>query len=291
MSQATPIAATGYDASEVRWYYLYRTGAVAGLVTVVLFLFQIIAFFVWPPSSTVAAHFALLRSRPFIGLISLDFLIIVDEVLAVPICLSLYLSLRRVHESLMLLATAFSVASILCFLIATPALNMLYLSQQYAAAATGVEREGFLAAGQAVLASWMGTPFQVGNVVGSIGMMLIGWVMLRSPIFSKVCGYVGIVAGALGLGMYVPRVGIFISIFSVVGMLVWYVMIALALLRLSKERLNGHVGGADSVLAGDQPPEERTASKPDEPATSPTILKSCQYERSTMGISLFHDCE
>lgn len=181
----------------------------------------------------MSGHFALLQSRPFVGLVSLDFLIIVDEVLAIPLCLALYLSLRRAHESLVLIATALSAASITCFLIATPALNMQALSRQYAAA-SGVEREQLLAAGQAVLSAWQGTPFQVGNVVGSIGMMLIGWVMLRSQIFSKSAGYVGIVAGLLGIGMYVPKVGIFISLLSVVGMQIWYVMIALKLLRLSK---------------------------------------------------------
>ena len=170
------------------------------------------------------------KGRPFI--LRLDFMILIDEVLAIPLFLALYISLRHVHESLMLIATALSAASILCFLIATPALDMLYLSQQYASATSAVEREGLLAAGQAVLSSWQGTPFQVGNVVGSIGMVLIGWVMLRSQIFDKVAGYVGIVAGVVGLGMYVPKVGVLISILSVVGLQVWYVMIALVLFRL-----------------------------------------------------------
>src|SRR5208337_5449762 len=116
MSRAIPKLTSSLDAGEDCWYGLYRTAAIAALITVALFLFQIVAFFVWPPPSTVAGHFALLQSRPFIGLVSLDFLIIVDEVLAIPLCLALYLSLRRVHESLMLLATAFSVASIVGFL-------------------------------------------------------------------------------------------------------------------------------------------------------------------------------
>jgi hypothetical protein len=233
MSRVISAPGLSADVSEGRWYYLYRTAAIAALITVALFLFQIVAFFVWPPPSTVAGHFALLRSRTFVGLVSLDFLIIVDEVLAIPICLALYLSLRRVQESLMLIATALSAASIVCFLIATPALNMLYLSKQYAVAGTSAEREGLLAAGQAVLSSWQGTPFQVGYVVGSIDMLLIAWVMLRSPIFSKLTAYVGIVASVVGFGVYLPKVGIFISILSVVGMQVWYVMIALTLLRLS----------------------------------------------------------
>ena len=234
MSDTIPAPALSSGASDDRWHYLYRTAAIAALISVALFLFQIVAFFVWPPPSTVAGHFAVLQSRPFVGLVSLDFVIIVDEVLAIPLLLGLYLSLRRVHESLMLIATALSAASIVCFLVATPALNMLYLSQQYAAATTAVEREGLLAAGQAVLSAWLGTPYQVGYVVGSIDMLLIGWVMLRSRIFSKATGYVGIVASVVGLGVYVPKVGVYISIFSVVGMQVWYVMIALTLLRLSR---------------------------------------------------------
>jgi hypothetical protein len=234
MSYAISAPVLGSDIGESRWHSLCRMAAIAALITVVLFLFQIVAFFIWPPPTAVAGHFALLQSRPFVGLVSLDFLILLDEVLAIPITLALYISLRRVHESLVLVATALSAASIVCFLIATPALNMLYLSQQYAAATTSVEQQQLLAAGQAVLSSWFGTPFQVGNVVGSIGMVLIGWVMTRSRTFSKAAGFFGIVSGVVGLGMYVPKVGIFISLLSVVGMQVWYVMIALTLLRLSR---------------------------------------------------------
>jgi hypothetical protein len=234
MSHTIPAPVLLSDVSEARWNYLYRIAAIAALTSVAIFLVQIVAFFTWPPPSTVAGHFALLQSRPFVGLISLDFFIIVDEVLAIPLFLGLYLSLRRAHESLMLIATALSAASILCFLIATPALSMLVLSQQYAAATTAMERAGLLAAGQALLSCWQGTPYQVGYVVGTIGMLLIAWVMLRSEVFNKTTAYVGIVASIVSFGFYVPKVGVFISILSVVVMQVWYVMIALALLRLCK---------------------------------------------------------
>lgn len=132
----------------------------------------------------------------------------------------------------MLIATAFAAISLVCYLVAVPALNMLYLSQQYAAA-TSSRREEFLAAGQAVLSNWLRGPCQVGYVVGSIAMILEGWVILSSRTFSKTAGWVGIVAGIVGFGLYVPKVGIFISIASVVGMQVWYVMIARTLFRLS----------------------------------------------------------
>ncbi len=231
------------DARHVHWHFLYRTAAIAALFSVILFLFQIVAYFVWPPPSTVIGHFSLLQSRPLVGLVSLDFVIIVDEVLAIPICLALYLSLRSFHESLVLIATALSAVSIVCFLIATPALNMLYLSHQYAGASTTAERDGLLGAGQAVLSSWLGTPYEVGYVLGSIDMILISIVMLRSRIFSGFTAYMGFLSGAVGFGVYVPKVGVFISILSVVGMQIWYVMIALTLLRLSKHHVNQRIKG------------------------------------------------
>ncbi|HTP70115.1 MAG TPA: hypothetical protein VMJ35_14490 [Dongiaceae bacterium] len=106
MSHAIPAPALLSDVGEVRWHSLYRIAAMAALISVAIFLVQIVAFFVWPPPSTVAGHFALLQSHLLIGLVSLDFFIIVDEVLAIPLFLALYLSLRHVNESLMLLGTA-----------------------------------------------------------------------------------------------------------------------------------------------------------------------------------------
>jgi hypothetical protein len=64
MSQPIPAPVLSSDGNEGRWHYLYRAAAIAALIGVALFLFQIVAFFVWPPPSTVAGHFALLRSRP-----------------------------------------------------------------------------------------------------------------------------------------------------------------------------------------------------------------------------------
>jgi hypothetical protein len=65
-------------------------------------------------------------------------------------------------------------------------------------------------------------------------MVLISWAMLRSPAYGKPTAYVGIIAGLFGFGVYVPKVGVYISILSVVGMQVWYVMIALILWRLCR---------------------------------------------------------
>ena len=234
MSSALPDVLIGSGTAEDRWHLLYRTAAIAALLSVALFLFQIVAFFVWPPPSTVAGHFALLHARPLVGLVSLDFVIILDEVLGIPILLALYLSLHREHESWVLIATGLSLVSTVCFISGNPSLNMLYLSQQYSAATSAAMRDGLLGAGQAVLSSWLGTPCQSAYVVGTIAMLILSCVMLRSAFFSKFTAYVGIVAAIVSFGLYVPRIGVYISILSVVAMQIWYVMLALTLFRLSR---------------------------------------------------------
>ena len=235
MPETGAVALRDAALSDARWHALYRVAAASALITVVIFLYQIVAYFLWPPPSDVGAHFALLQAHRWVGLVSLDFLIVVDEVLFIPVCLALYLSLRRVHPSLTLLGTALCVVSLLCYVIATPALNMLYLSRQHAMSTSAAEREQLLAAGQAVLSFWQGTPYQVGYVVGSLGMILVSWVMLGGKSYGKAAGYTGIVANLVAFLLYVPKVGVLLSILSVVGLQVWYVMIARTLWKLAKE--------------------------------------------------------
>jgi hypothetical protein len=85
MSHAIPASRLDSQLSESHWQYLYRTAAIAALITVALFLFEIVALFFLAAAPTVAGHFALLHSGPLVGLVSLDLLILVDEVLAIPL--------------------------------------------------------------------------------------------------------------------------------------------------------------------------------------------------------------
>ena len=56
--------------------------------------------------------------------------------------------------------------------------------------------------------------------------------MLRSDIFSRVAAYALIVGDVIGLGLYVPVIGIFLSIISVPVLWIWYVLISRRLIQL-----------------------------------------------------------
>ena len=233
----------GAPPEDAAWKSLYRVAGVAALITVLLIPVQAIVFIAWPPPSTVIDHFTLFQSNKLLGLLSLDLLYLVDNALLIPIFLALYVALRRHGESLMAIGTTLGLMGIVALFASNTAFSMLPLSDQYAAATSEAQKAMLLAAGQAMLATYTGTAYQVSYVLGSIAGIVVSAVMLRSSIFSKATGYMGVLAFVLGLGLYVPTIGAYIALISVIPFLaIWYILIARRLFQLervvSKEEAN-----------------------------------------------------
>jgi hypothetical protein len=202
------------------------------MISAVLIPVQVLVFIIWPPPSTVADWFELLQTNPLVGLVNLDLLLVVDNVLLVPIYLALYLALKRSSESTMAIATVLGLLGIAMMLASNPAFAMLVLSHRYAAAATDGVWSMALGAGQVMLATWEGTAFQVAYfLVAAVGIV-ISIVMLRSNTFGKSTAYLGILGNAVAFGYYVPVVGLYLSVFSVLFLETWYILLARGLLRL-----------------------------------------------------------
>jgi hypothetical protein len=228
------------ETSASSWKWLYRIAGVAALISAVFIPIQVIVFVAWPPplGGTVSDWFTLFQTNRLVGLIDLDLLLVADNVLLVPIWLALYVALRRAGESIMAIATALGMIGIVLFIASNPAVEMLTLSDHYAAATTDAQRASFLAAGQAVLASWQGTAFHVGYIVSSVAGIAIPAVMLRRTIFSKAIAYLGILANAIGLGLYLPGIGLFLAVFSVVFLEFWYILLARRFFQLGQGTVN-----------------------------------------------------
>jgi hypothetical protein len=233
MSQLKQIADTG--TTDSRWHWLYRVAGISALVTAVLILLQMIVFIIWPPPSTAIDYFNLFQDNALLGLLALDLLYVIDNVLLIPILLAFYVAIRRANESFMMVATAIGTVGIVALLASNPAVNMQFLSRQYTAAATDAQRSLFLAAGEAMLAVYSGTAYHVSLILGSVALVIISIVMLQSKLFSKATVYMGILANLLALGLYVPKIGIYILLFSVVFLLVWYILITQRLFQLGKQ--------------------------------------------------------
>jgi hypothetical protein len=221
-----PMVVSGAKKVDSAWKPLYRVGGAAALIVVLLYVIQIIVLVVSPPPGTVVGYFTLFHKNALLGLLDLDLLSIADYALFVPMFLALYVALRRANPSFMAIATALGLVGIATYFASNTAFEMLSLSSQYAAATTDAQRSLFMASGQAMLAIYQGTAFNVSYALLAIAPLIISVVMLRSNIFGKVTASVGIVANVLAVGFFVPAIGVFLSIVSVVGLLIWYILIA-----------------------------------------------------------------
>ncbi len=220
--------------ADDRWRALYRVAGVAALVTVLLVPLQIVAFMVWPfPEGGVAEWFDLFQRSPFVGLVSFDLAILLEEALLIPIIGALYLLLHRRSESLMLIAAGLWLVSVALFIGSNTGFEMLALAGRYADAASEAQRGMYLAAGQAMLSAYLeqGSSFVLGYLMASAAGILVGAAMLRSRAFPAWVGSAAIVANVIGLGLFLPGIGVGLSIGSVLILWAWYAGVGWQLLR------------------------------------------------------------
>jgi hypothetical protein len=213
---------------DVRWRSLYRVAAASALVTAVLTPVAIVVFIIWPPpyEGTVEEWFTLFQDSWLLGLLSLDLLLMIVYVLLIPIFLALFVALRQYSESWMALGTVLGLIGVVAYLASNTAFEMLNLSNQYAAADTEAERAELLASGWAMLATYQGTAFHASYVIGSLAGIIVSAVMLRSRAFGKAPAYAGILGNVIGLGLYLPVVGLMVSAASGVILWVWLILLA-----------------------------------------------------------------
>lgn len=244
---------TNITNADAAWKPLYKVGGVAALIVAVFIPVQVILFIGWPPPSSVAGYFTLFQNNRLLGLIDLDLLMIVDELMMVPMLLALYIALRRASPSAMLLATTFGLIAVVLYCVSREAtFTMSALSDQYAVATTEAQKSIYLAAGQTMLAIFNGTAFDIYYILGAVSSLITSVVMLRSKLFSRATAYVGIVTSVL---MLVPptvgMIGLILSLLSLVPTMVWLILIARRLFQpdqleggseseLNQESMGGH---------------------------------------------------
>jgi Domain of unknown function (DUF4386) len=219
------------------WKTLYRIGGWAALIGAALIPVAMVVFILWPPPAAetpVVEWFARFQDNPVRGLLNLDLVYMGSWLALIPVLLALYPALRRFGEAAMALGTAGGLMSVVVYFASNTAVQMLLLSNGYAAATTDAERAGYLAAGQAMLATYAGTAYHVSLILGSVALILVSVVMLRSGRFGRVAAWAGIVGNGLALGLYLPVVGLGLLIASVLPLFFWQVLVGRRLLELGR---------------------------------------------------------
>jgi hypothetical protein len=222
-------------AQTADWRTLFRVAGISALAVVAVIPIQGLVYMVWPPPTSVLEYFSVFQGNAILGFLDLDLLLVVDQLLIVTVLLALYVSLRAVNPSLMLIGIAAGLLGATLMIVSREAtFSMFSLSQQHALASSVAERAALEAAGQTLLTVYTGTSFALGYFLSGLAMLLISTVMLRSAQFSRVTALSGVAAGVTGLiPASMGMLGFVLSFLSLIPLLMWLFLVGRRFLQLS----------------------------------------------------------
>lgn len=221
---------------------LFCIGGIAPMLTLVFYVSEF-AFIRWDeyPTST-EGWFLLFQKSKLLGLFYLNALDILSITLLGVMFLALYAALRKTIESVITVATFFSLLGVVAFVVPRIAmLSLMTLSDQYAIATTEAVRMRLLAAGEALGSLGTATPQTAGFFFMSIGVLIISVVMLQGKTFNKVPAWFGIMASLVTFMddisiVLAPTLSKPLMIASGLFWLPWWVMMGIGLLRLANRQ-------------------------------------------------------
>lgn len=216
---------------KINFQPLYRVAQFMTLTMLILIPLQIAIFVLSPPPDTVKGFFELFQQNSFLGLLSLDFLYLINNILLVIIYLALFVLLYREKPVIVLLALILGLIGIACYFPSNPAFEMLTLSNQYFQVLPE-QQTIYLSAGEALMAGYTGTTFNAYYVLSTICLLLFAYALIKSHKFKKSIGLWGL---ASGFFMIVPSsAGVLGMIFSLLSLVPWMVFIALLMINFRK---------------------------------------------------------
>lgn len=217
--------------SKIDFRPLYRVAQMLSLLMLVLIVAQIAVFVIAPPPTTVLGFFELFRQKPFLGLLSMDFLYLINNAIVAVIYLALAFLLFHERPITVILGLTSGLIGIACYYPSNPAFEMLSLSSRYFSAQPQ-DQSRFLAAGEALFAGYSGTSFDVYYVLSTICLLLFAQAMIKSPQFRPSIGFWGL---ASGIFMIIPSSAVTLGmIFSLLSLIPWIVFVAMLMIHFGK---------------------------------------------------------
>ena len=220
-----------------RWKEIYTIAAIAAILSEIVLMIGIATVFIYPyaPGNiSTESIFLLLQNDKLGGLISLDFHLVLGNLLGILLFLALYVSLKQVNKSYALIALVLGLIAHVLIIPARPISELFSLSGLYATASTEVAKSQYLAAGEVLLSQFNGTGWFMNTFLGGFSLLISSLLMLRSSVFSKPTAYLGIITNAAVCLFFIPGIGMLFLFLSLPGYMIWYVQLTRRFLKLAQ---------------------------------------------------------
>ena len=184
------------------WRRLYVAGAVSAALYVLMIIVPLVLMFTvpQPPLTGGAAVLEYIAANKAVYLV--EFISFVGLSLpAMVVFLALYVTLKDLNKSYAALGAVIGIASetiALAYNSSPPSLNggLLYLSDQYAAAATEAQRSSLATAADSLIA--VSNTVNAAGILTALAILFISLPMFRG-VFSRGVAYLGIATGVVGI--------------------------------------------------------------------------------------------
>ncbi|MHC1696410.1 MAG: DUF4386 family protein [Eubacteriales bacterium] len=226
------ILANKENFKNVDWAPLYKWTYFMSIIMLFIIPLQILIYFISPPPTTIEGFYQLFHTNWLLGLLSLDLLYIINNTILIFIYLALFLVLIDEKPAISLTGLIIGIIGITCYYSSNVSFEMLTLSQHFFNAQP-IDQIKYLAAGEALMAGYTGTSFNVYYILNAITLLMYSLAMLKSSCFKKSIGCWGIASGVL---MVVPSsAGIVGMIFSLLSLIPWVVFVFMITKYFSKK--------------------------------------------------------
>lgn len=215
----------------------YKVGAYIAVLVALLIVFAIAAFFIWPyqaGDASAAQIFDILQKDPLGGLMSLDLMMLVIAPFNLLLMLALYAALKPVHEGYALFALLLGIVATALLIPTRPLVELVSLSERYAAAVTEAEQTQLLLMGESQLLLFEGTAWLIQTIIFIVAGLINAFLMLNSNLFKKATAYIGIIVSVLGLLFLVPVIGALFLFLNTIGSVLWNFLVAKDFLAYGK---------------------------------------------------------
>jgi hypothetical protein len=226
------------EIADPRWRDLYRLGGFSGLVIAISVLLAIAAYFIWPYKNSFTSMeniFSTLQADRLVGLISLDLSMLLIAPVNILMFLALYVTLKQVNESYALIALVVALMAVVLVIQARPLAELTSLSDKYASAVSEIEKAQVLTAGESLRSYLEGTAWIMQTIFFMAAGLINSLLMLRSRFFSKAAAWTGITISVIGMGFFLPKIGLLFLFVNTIGSVPWCLFVARDFFNLERK--------------------------------------------------------